>query len=158
MIYLKLIVLGIETPGLQPGEFVSSAGAAEANRELVVEESAATTAEHRRTAGEACAVLLATAGESHLTRQLFASMVRRIAGLLLPTDSRGRGRENGNSGSGGRGCAPRLNCVFFFYSLVVPSSRRKLLHPAIGELPLSPSRASLPSPVTPWSRRSGPAS
>ena len=52
----------IEPVSLQLGEPVAAAGVAEANRELVSDESAATTGADRRTAGEACAVLLAAAG------------------------------------------------------------------------------------------------
>ena len=67
---------------------MAATGVAGANRELVADELAATAGEDGRTAGEARYryywLLLA---ESHLTRQLFRSMVRRIAGLLLPADS-----------------------------------------------------------------------
>jgi hypothetical protein len=41
---------------------VAAAGVAEANREVVADESAATAGEDRRTAGQTCALLLATAG------------------------------------------------------------------------------------------------
>jgi hypothetical protein len=51
-----------EPIGLQPGESVAATGAAPTNRALVVDESAATAGEDRRTAGETCALLLATAG------------------------------------------------------------------------------------------------
>jgi hypothetical protein len=44
-----------EPAGVQPGEFVPAAGAAQTNRELVADESAAT-------AGEACTLLLAFPG------------------------------------------------------------------------------------------------
>ncbi len=53
---------GVEPAGLQPGEFVAAAGVAEANRELVADELAATAGEDGRTAGEACPLLLALAG------------------------------------------------------------------------------------------------
>src|SRR5664280_890471 len=53
---------GAEPAGLQPGEFVAAAGVAQANRELVVDESAATAGEDGWTAGQTCALLLATAG------------------------------------------------------------------------------------------------
>lgn len=53
---------GAEPAGLQPGEFVAAADVAQANRELVADELAATTGEDRRAAGKTCALLLATAG------------------------------------------------------------------------------------------------
>jgi len=51
-----------EPAGLQPGEFLAAAGVAQANRELVADELAATAGEDRRTAGKTCALLLATLG------------------------------------------------------------------------------------------------
>src|ERR1019366_10076180 len=51
-----------ERARVQPGESVAEAGAAEADRELVVDELAATVGEDRRQADQACAVLLAAAG------------------------------------------------------------------------------------------------
>ena len=48
--------------GLQPGESVSTAGAAERNRNVVVDQLAAAAGEDRRTVGKARAVLLADAG------------------------------------------------------------------------------------------------
>ncbi len=59
---LEPSAVGTEPAGLQPGEFVASASAAPRNRELAADESAATAGEDRRTAGEACAVLLASPG------------------------------------------------------------------------------------------------
>jgi hypothetical protein len=53
---------GTEPAGLQPGEFVAATDTAPTNRELDVDESAATAGEDRRTAGKTCALLLATAG------------------------------------------------------------------------------------------------
>src|ERR1022692_249201 len=53
---------GAEPASLQPGESVAAAGTAEANRELVADQLAATTGEDRRTAGETCPLLLAFAG------------------------------------------------------------------------------------------------
>src|SRR5664279_5161281 len=53
---------GAEPAGLQPGEFVAAAGVAQANRELVADQLAAAPGEDGRTAGEACPLLLATAG------------------------------------------------------------------------------------------------
>src|ERR1017187_9119582 len=53
---------GAEPAGLQPGEFVAAAGAAQANRELVADQLAAAAGEDRWTAGEACPLLLAFAG------------------------------------------------------------------------------------------------
>src|SRR5271157_5344120 len=46
----------------QFGEFVAAAGAAQANRELVADQLAATTGEDRRTAGETRPLLLAAVG------------------------------------------------------------------------------------------------
>src|SRR5450759_2667331 len=48
-----------EPAGLQLGEFVAAAGVAQANRELVANESAATAGEDERTAGKTCPLLLA---------------------------------------------------------------------------------------------------
>ena len=59
---LKPSAVGAEPVGLQPGEFVAAAGVAQADRELVPDELAATAGEDRRTAGQTCALLLATAG------------------------------------------------------------------------------------------------
>jgi len=56
---VKSSTAGIEPVGLQLGESVAAADVAEANRELVADESAATAGENPRTAGEACALLLA---------------------------------------------------------------------------------------------------
>ena len=67
---------GAEPAGLQSGEFVAAAGVASTNRELVADQSAATAGEDWRTAGEACALLLATAGG----RTSDASAVRGDAG------------------------------------------------------------------------------
>src|SRR5271165_1391506 len=53
---------GAEPAGLQPGEFVAADGVAQANRELVANELAATAGEDGRTAGETCPLLLALAG------------------------------------------------------------------------------------------------
>jgi len=70
---------GAEPAGLQSGEFVAAAGVASTNRELVADQSAATAGEDWRTAGEACALLLATAGG----RTSDASAVRGDAGSDL---------------------------------------------------------------------------
>ena len=59
---LERSAAGAEPAGLQPGESVAAAGAAEENRELVADELAATAGEDRRTAGETCPLLLAAAG------------------------------------------------------------------------------------------------
>src|ERR1019366_5081055 len=53
---------GAEPAGLQPGEFVAAACVAQANRELVVDESAAAAGEDRWTAGETRPLLLAAVG------------------------------------------------------------------------------------------------
>lgn len=53
---------GAELAGLQPGEFVTVAGVTQANRELVADQLAAAAGEDRWTAGQTCALLLATAG------------------------------------------------------------------------------------------------
>src|ERR1019366_2493938 len=59
---LKSSAAGIEPVGLQHGESVAAAGFAERERELVADQSAATAGEDWRTAGEACALLLASPG------------------------------------------------------------------------------------------------
>src|SRR5271157_987899 len=59
---LKPGTAGAELAGLQLGQFVAAAGVAQGNRELVAYEFAATAGEDRRTAGQTCALLLATAG------------------------------------------------------------------------------------------------
>ncbi len=51
-----------ECDRLQPGQPLATVSAAQENRQLVADESAATTGEDGRTAGEACSVLLADAG------------------------------------------------------------------------------------------------
>src|SRR5664280_1325454 len=51
-----------EPAGLQPWEFVAAAGVAQANRELVVDESAATAGENGWKVGETCPLLLAAVG------------------------------------------------------------------------------------------------
>jgi len=51
---------GAEPTGLQPGQLVATAGPATTNRELVADEFAATAGENGRTAGETCALLLAS--------------------------------------------------------------------------------------------------
>ena len=53
---------GAEPAGVQPGQFMAAAGDAPTNRELVAYEFAATAGEERRTAGQTCALLMATAG------------------------------------------------------------------------------------------------
>src|ERR1019366_7964183 len=59
---LKPGTAGAECAGLQLGQFMAAAGVAQANRELVVDESAATAGEDGRTAGKTCPLLLATVG------------------------------------------------------------------------------------------------
>src|SRR5271157_1528130 len=61
---LKPGTAGAELAGLQLGQFVAAAGVAQGNRELVAYELAATAGEDRRTAGQTCALILATAGGS----------------------------------------------------------------------------------------------
>ena len=73
-----------ERDRLQPGEPVAAAGAAEENRQLLAHQPAAEAGENRRPNDQARALLLALLAESHLTRRLFASMVRRIELLPLP--------------------------------------------------------------------------
>jgi hypothetical protein len=69
---IEFIVTNLETPSrssvvaqysrLQPGQFVAEAGAAEGNRNVVVDQLAAMVGKDRRATGKACAVLLADAG------------------------------------------------------------------------------------------------
>jgi hypothetical protein len=80
---LKPGTAGAESAGLQLGEFVAAAGVAQAHRELVADEFTAKTGEDGRTVKHARYYWLLLA-ESHLTRRLFGSMVRRIAVLSLP--------------------------------------------------------------------------
>jgi hypothetical protein len=53
---------GAESVGVQLGESVAAAGGDQSNREVVVNESAATTDEDRRTAGKTRPILLAFLG------------------------------------------------------------------------------------------------
>jgi len=53
---------GAEPAGPQPGKFVAASGFAERDCELVSDQLAATAGEDRRTSGQTCALLLATAG------------------------------------------------------------------------------------------------
>src|SRR5271169_974032 len=59
---LKPSAAGAESPGLQPGEFVTAAGVTKANRELVADQLAAAAGEVRWTAGETRPLLLAAVG------------------------------------------------------------------------------------------------
>src|SRR5712692_192667 len=59
---LEASAAGAEPAAVQPGESVAATGAAPRNRELVADESAATAGEDRGAAGEACPLLLASAG------------------------------------------------------------------------------------------------
>ena len=106
---------GVEPAGLQPGEFVAAAGVAEANRELVADELAATAGEDGRTAGEACPLLLALAGgepsdEAALweygaaDRGAVASggIAEAVAGEIDP-EARGDGEVSDKTGQEGRG-------------------------------------------------------
>ena|SRR5208283_2504903 len=52
----------VERDRIQPGQPVAAAGAAEGNRNVVINQFAAAAGENRRPAGKACAVLLAIAG------------------------------------------------------------------------------------------------
>ena len=86
-----------EPDRLQLGKPLAAAGAAEEDRELVADQFAATAGEDGRETDQACAVLLADGrgaswllslgllAESHLTRRLFGSMVRRIEALAVAT-------------------------------------------------------------------------
>jgi len=65
-----------EPTGLQSGQPVATAGSAEEDRELVADKFATTSGEDRRTAGETCALLLASFGR----RTSDAAAVRGDAG------------------------------------------------------------------------------
>src|SRR5271169_5458749 len=73
-----------ESAGLQPGEFVAAAGVTKANRELVAHEFTATTGEDGGRLVKHARYYWLLLAESHLTRRLFGSMVRRIAVLSPP--------------------------------------------------------------------------
>jgi hypothetical protein len=72
-----------ERDRIQLGQPVAEAGAAEGNRNVVVDQLAAAASEDRQPVGKACPLLLAVVAESHLTRRLFAGMLRRILALSL---------------------------------------------------------------------------
>src|ERR1019366_8565270 len=89
-----------ERARVQPGESVAEAGAAEADRELVVDELAATVGEDRRQADQACAVLLAAAGgepsEAAPVRGAWCTESQRCRcppDRLRPGSKPGEGRE-----------------------------------------------------------------
>ena len=87
---LKPSAAGAEPAGLQSGEFMAAADVAQANRELVADQLATTAGEDRRTAGETCALLLATAGG----RTSDAAAIRGDAGSdRSTTDTDGIGRS-----------------------------------------------------------------
>jgi len=65
---------------------VHEAGTGDADLEVVADQLAAAVGEDRRTAYQTCALLLVGTGESHLTRRLFAGMLRKIAALPSPRD------------------------------------------------------------------------
>jgi len=84
---IKSSAAGIEPAGLQPGEFVA-AGVAQANREPVADQPAATAGENRRPSDQARPVLLATAAG----RTSNAAVVRGGAGPdRAATDTNGIG-------------------------------------------------------------------
>jgi hypothetical protein len=62
---------------------VEAAGVAEVNRELVANQSAATTGQEERTASETCAPLLVAVRGRHLTQR--RAMLGRIALVPVPT-------------------------------------------------------------------------
>src|ERR1019366_3747618 len=68
-----------ERAGVQPRESLAAAGAADADRHLVADQSPAAPRQDGWAAGQARPVLLwLLLAESHLTRRLFGSMLRRI--------------------------------------------------------------------------------
>lgn len=67
-----------ECDRLQLGQSVVAAGATEGNRNVVVDQLATAV-------GETYPLLLVLLAESHVIRRLFASTVRRIEALPLPT-------------------------------------------------------------------------
>jgi len=92
---------GAEPVGLQPGKPVAAAGVAEANRELVTDESAAAAGEDGRTASETCALLLVAAGG----RTSDAAAIQGHAGPDRSTTGDDGGRER----QGGRVCIRNLS-------------------------------------------------
>ena len=73
-----------ERDGLQPGESLAAAGAAEKDRELVAVQFAALVKTGGRLVKHARHYWLMLA-ERHLTQRLFGSMVRRIDALAVAT-------------------------------------------------------------------------
>jgi hypothetical protein len=51
---------------------------------VVADQLAAAIGEDRRTAHRTCALLMVLLADGHLTRRLFAGMLRQIAALLSP--------------------------------------------------------------------------
>jgi hypothetical protein len=70
-----------ERDRIQPGEFVAALGAAEGDRDVVLDQLAATAGEDWRPVGKACPLLLLLLAESHLIRRLIGSMPQRIEAL-----------------------------------------------------------------------------
>lgn len=63
---------------------MATAGAAEADRELVADQHTATAGEDRRQAHQARPVYWFLLAERHLTRRVLAAILRRIWALPLP--------------------------------------------------------------------------
>ena len=63
---------------------MATVGIAAEDQGLVVDQFTATLGEDRRAAGETRPLLLVAFGRGHLSRRLFASMLRMIAALPLP--------------------------------------------------------------------------
>ena len=70
-----------ELERLWPPEFVTPAGAARADREVVADQLAATVCEDRWTARPTCALLLVATGRRASDAGVVAGMLRKIAAL-----------------------------------------------------------------------------
>ena len=74
-----------ERDGLQPGEPMAAVGAAQPDRQLVVDEPAAALGEDGGRLVKHARYYWLLLAESHLTRRLFGAMVGRITALPVAT-------------------------------------------------------------------------
>src|ERR1019366_657105 len=103
---LKPSAAGAESAGLQPGQFVAAAGVAQANRELVVDEFAATAGEDGRPAGETCPLLLVAVGGEPSDKTVvwqYAPADRRVVASGGVAEAEGAGKSI-QSQEGTEGC------------------------------------------------------
>jgi len=116
---------------IQPGQPVAAAGAAEGNRNVVINQFAAAAGENRRAAGKACPLLLAIAGRepSHaaLVRKHAAAdggfaAASRVGAAARRNQS---GRRRGVDGGGLRASASKWEKSRVFWSRKRPSRARQ---------------------------------